>query len=98
MYFRSKVWTLPVTKDKVINSNTALGTLSEQFSLDVRSRQQFFRPSQQLVWIEQEGGGPLEKGLQERNKTVRLFNVFLNMKNIICLTDVWKHLENISDC
>lgn len=85
-------------EDKDINSNTALGTLSEQFSLDVRRRQQFLTPSQQLVWIEQEGGGLLGKGLQERNKTFRLSNVVLNMKNIICLTDVWKHLENISDC
>lgn len=67
MYSRSKVCTLPVMADEDINSSIALGILSEQFYLDVRRRQWFLRPSQQLVWVEQEGGGPLEKGLQERN-------------------------------
>lgn len=71
--------------------------LSEQFSLDVRRWEQSFRPSQQLVWIEQEDGMPLQGGLQRGNETVRFSNVFEYEKHYCCLAYLWKDLENISD-
>lgn len=40
--------------------------------------------------IEQEDKMPLEGGLQERNETVRLSNVFEYEKHYCCLTDPWK--------